>query len=163
MNYETIAVYSQVVGAVFFAAAMIFIWVKFIQPAVIASQEANNRHIAEAERHRDEAKAALDALQGEIAAAQRDADAIATRARVVAESEIKKAAAEAREMGERAVRNAQGELARSRVAARQRMREEMLASALVLARAEAERRMTASISARLVETFVESLERGGRN
>lgn len=163
MNYEAIAVYSQVVGAVFFAAAMIFIWVKFIQPAVTAAQEANNRLIAEAERHRDEAKAALDALQGEIAAAERDAKAIKTRAGALAQSEIQKAAAEAREMGERAVRNAQGELARSRAAARQRMREQMLESALEQARAEAARRISAPVDARLIESFVESLERGGRN
>ena len=159
MNYELIALYSQVIGAVFFAVAMVFIWTKFVQPAVIAAQAASNRQIAEAERRRDEAKAVLASLQGEISSAERDAAAITAQATASARNEIEKATREARESGERSVRNAQGELARSRVAARERMRDEMLDAALALARAEAAARITPTVDARLVGTFVDSLER----
>ncbi|MDQ6822922.1 MAG: hypothetical protein M3Z07_00275 [Candidatus Eremiobacteraeota bacterium] len=160
MNYELIALYSQVIGALFFAVAMIFIWTKFVQPAVIAAQAASNRQIAEAERRRDEAKVALDSLQGEIGAAETDAAAIKARAGASARIEIEKATREARESGERSLRNAQGELARSRIAARERMRDEMLDAALALARGEAAARITPEVNTRLVDTFVKSLERG---
>jgi len=162
VNYEAVALYSQVGGSAFFLAAMIFIWVRFIQPAVIASQEANNRLIAEAERHRDEAKAMLDGLQGEIEKAQADAAAIKTRAGVQAEREIEAMLAEANAAGERAVRNASGELARSRVAAQARLREEFLERSLDLARGEASKRVSAPVNAKLVAEFAEVLDSGGR-
>lgn len=163
MNYGAIAFYSQIVAAVLFAASIVWVWAKFIAPSVLAAQEKNNAQIAEAERHRDEAKAALDALQSEISAAERDAQTIKARAASLAAGEIAKAVAESRDIGVRAVRNAQGELARSRAAARERMREQMLEAALELARSEAGRRISPPVNARLVESFVESLERGGRN
>lgn len=161
INYQAIAIYSQVASSVLFLLAMIWIWMKFIQPAVLAAQQAKNAQIAEAERHRDEAKAALDALQGEIDNARRDALAIEQRAQAQAQAEREAVLREAREAGERAVRNAQGELARSRAAAREQLRDEMLEAALNEARVQAAQRVDAVVNQRLVGTFLNKLEHGG--
>ncbi len=157
MTYERIALFSQVVSAILFIVVMVFIWIKYIQPAVLVAQERHNRQIAEAERHRDEAKAALDALQGEIGGAQSDAEAIKQRALAQAEREHDAAVAEAKAAGERAMRNAQGELGRSRAAARTQLRTELLDKALEVARGEAARRVDAPINAQLVHSFVDQL------
>ncbi|MGZ3498249.1 MAG: F0F1 ATP synthase subunit B family protein [Vulcanimicrobiaceae bacterium] len=160
MNYTEIAIWSQVASAVLFIAAMVVIWIKYIQPAVLAAQENHNKQIAEAERHRDEAKAILDSLQGEIEAAQRDAASIKERAQTQAEREREAAIAEAKAAGERALRNAQAELDRSRAAARVQLRHELLDKALDLARKEAAERVDATVNAKLVDEFVHYLERG---
>jgi F0F1-type ATP synthase membrane subunit b/b' len=163
MNYTLIAEYSQIASSILFVVVMIWIWMKFIQPAIVVAQENQNAKLAEAERHRDEAKATLESLQGELGAAQRDAEAIKQRCVVQAATEREAVIREAREAGERAVRNAQGELERSRAAARVRLRDELLERALGIARVQAAERVDASDNHELVTSFVGSLEHGGRN
>jgi F-type H+-transporting ATPase subunit b len=158
VSYTQIAEYSQIASAVLFLAVMIWIWIKFIQPAVLVAQRNANAQIAEAERHRDEAKAVLDSLQGEIASAQRDAEAIKERCRLQAQSEREAVLLEAREAGERAVRNAQGELGRARAAAREQLRDELLNQALQLARTQASQRVDERVNAQLVGSFLASIE-----
>ncbi|MEO6912833.1 MAG: hypothetical protein ABI182_02275 [Candidatus Baltobacteraceae bacterium] len=161
-NYESIAVWSQVISAVVFMAALVWIWVKFIQPAIIAAEAAHNKQIAETERHRDELKATVDMLQTEITIAQNDAESIKQRGAEQVVRERNEALTQARGEGERAVANARGELDRGRVAARAKMRTELLDKALNLAKVDAAKRVDASMNARLVNRFVGSLERGGR-
>jgi F0F1-type ATP synthase membrane subunit b/b' len=163
MNYALIAEYSQIASAVLFVAVMIWIWVKFIQPAVVTAQENANAQLAEAERHRDEAKAQLESLRGEIGNAQRDAVAIKQRVEAQAKAECEAMVGEARRAGERAIANAQGELERSRASARTRLRDELLDQALTLARTQAEQRVDAGVNAQLVGSFLNSLEHGTRN
>ncbi|MDQ2681247.1 MAG: hypothetical protein M3Y21_09580 [Candidatus Eremiobacteraeota bacterium] len=162
-NYEQIAVWSQIISAVVFVAALVWIWIKFIQPAIISAQNAHNKQIAEAERRRDELKASVDVLQGEIATAHQDAQAIKARAGEQVERESAEALVQAREEGERAVKNARGELDRRRVGAREQMRAELLDKALDLARAEATTRVDDALNSELVNRFVGSLERAGSN
>ena len=118
MNYEAIAEWSQVASAILFLAVLVWMWFKFIQPAVLAAQAAQNARINEAERHRDEAKAALEGLQREIGVAQQDALAIKDRIASLEAAERETVLREAREAGERALRDAEGELARARCGAR---------------------------------------------
>jgi F0F1-type ATP synthase membrane subunit b/b' len=127
------------------------------------AQQNQNAKLAEAERHRDEAKAVLESLQGELGAAQTDAGAIKQRVAAQGESEREAVIREAREAGERALRNAQGELARSRTAARERLRDELLERALGIARIQATERVDANVNQELVTSFLGSLEHGGRN
>jgi F0F1-type ATP synthase membrane subunit b/b' len=157
--YVQIALWSQVVSAILFLVVLLWLWVKFIQPAILAAQVRYNKHIAEAERHRDEAKATLDMLQNEITGAGRDADLIRQRATTQAQREYDAAVAEAREAGERSLANAQAEFGRAVAAARDRLRVEMLEKALDRARREASRRLTPEANAKLVDGFVASLER----
>lgn len=156
--YIRIALWSQVVAAVLFICFLAWIWVKFLQPAILAAQERQNKQIAEAERHRDEAKAMLDLLRTQISGATHDAEAIKQRAAAQAKREYDAAVAEATEAGERALTNAKGELDRARGAAREQLRREILDRALAQARRDAERRIDAPVNARLVNDFLRSLE-----
>lgn len=160
MNYEAIAQWSQVVSAIAFLGAMVWIWVKFIQPAVLTAQQAQNERIKEAELHRDQAKQRLDSLQGEIGSAQSEAATMKDRAQAQGQREHDVIVAEARDAGERQFRNAQGELDRARVAARDRLRAELADKALDVAAAEAAQRVDAGVNAQLVNAFVSNLERG---
>lgn len=156
--YVRIALWSQVVAAVLFICFLVWLWTKYLQPAVLAAQERQNKQIAEAERHRDEAKAMLDVLRTQITGASHDADAIKQRAVAQAKREYDAAVAEATEAGQRALANANGELQRARAAARDQLRREMLDRALSQARRDAERRIDTPTNARLVNDFLGSLE-----
>jgi F0F1-type ATP synthase membrane subunit b/b' len=157
MNYTAIAEYSQIASAALFFATMVWIWIKFIQPAVLTAQANANAQVAQAERHRDEARAVLGSLQGEVDAARRDATAIKERCVTQARAEHDALLKEAREAGERALRNAQGELQRARGAAQERFRDELLEHALHLARTQAAQRVDDPMNARLVASFLASL------
>jgi len=159
-TYDAVALYSQIGWAVVFMIALVWASKKFAGPAVMAAQEATNRRIAEAERHRDEAKAALDVLQLEIDGAARDAAAIRARSVDFAMHERETALAEAREAGERALRNAAGELDRARAAAREALRTELLEKALDLAKTDARARIDAGYGEKLVADFVSSIAKG---
>jgi F-type H+-transporting ATPase subunit b len=163
MNYEAVSRWSDIVSAILFIGAMVWIWMKFISPAVLSAQENSNKQIAEAERHRDDAKATLEALRTEIDGAKRDAELIRRRVEDQAKRETQAHLREAREAGERALRNADGELARSRGAAREALRDELAGKALALARTQAASRVDDRLNAELVKHFIGSLERGGAN
>lgn len=156
--YLQIAIWSQVCSAVVFIAAMVYVWIRWLQPMVLAAQERSNRQIAEAERHRDEAEEALAALHEEIEGAREDAELIRERANAYAEHERQAALAEATAAGDRTLRNARAELDRARAAARQRFRLEIAEKALAVARDDAQRRIDARTNARLVDGFLTTLE-----
>jgi len=157
MNYDAIAFWSQIAGFVLFAVSLVWAAAKWITPAISSAQRASNERIALAERHRDEMLGALESLRSEIDGAKRDAQTILERAKERAQHERSAIVAEAREAGERMVHNAQGELERARNAARERMREDLAAKALEIARESAAQRVDASANARLMKEFLESL------
>jgi F0F1-type ATP synthase membrane subunit b/b' len=163
VNYAEIAKWSDIISALLFVGVLVWLWLRFLQPAVLAAQEQSNNHIAQTERHRDEAKAALRALQSEIEGAEHDAQLIRDRALAQASHERAAILAEAKIAGERALRSAEGELDRARAAARERFREELAASALALARHNAQTQINDTVNSRLVQAFAESLEHGGKN
>jgi F0F1-type ATP synthase membrane subunit b/b' len=159
MNYTLIAFWSQIAAFVAFIAGIVWVWKRFMEPAVIAAKDASNRSLAEAERHREEAVAALDVLREEISGAEQDGVAIRQRAADQARRERDAAIAEANEAGERQIRGAEGELERARLSSRDRLREEILDRALVIARAQAAGRVDAAVNATLVDRFIAGLER----
>jgi F0F1-type ATP synthase membrane subunit b/b' len=159
--YIKIAVWSQVVSSIFFIAVLAFVWYRWMLPVLLAAQSRSNRQIAEAERHRDEVRGALTALREEIESARHDAGLIVARADVHARHEREAALKETTESGERTLHDAQGELGRARAAARQRLRDELVAGALKLARGDAVARVGPGIERRLIDGLVGSLERSG--
>jgi F0F1-type ATP synthase membrane subunit b/b' len=159
--YLQIAIWSQVISSIVFIAALVILWVRWLQPVFLAAQERSNRQISEAERHRSEAKAALDLLREEIQTAHYDAQLIERRSTDRVEHERQAMLAEATEAGERALKDAGRELERARAAARQRLRGELLQAALQLARRDAARLTSAALDNRLVDRFIGSLERIG--
>lgn len=156
--YIKIAIWSQVVSSIIFLAVLAYMWFRWILPVVMAAQQRSNRQIAEGERHRDEVKAALDSLRAEIETARHDAHLIEERATARAEHERQALVREATEAGERALTEAGRELERARAAARQRLRDELVASALQIAREDAARRVGPALDARFIERFTGSLE-----
>lgn len=163
MNYEAIAVWSQVAGSVLFIVVLVWLFNKFMIPAVVAAAKAKNEEIALAERRRDDMKAHVELLRGSLGAAQKDAQAIKARAIDQAQHERERALEESRLAGERQVRSADGELERARAAARESFRNELLEKALGAARSQAASRVDAGTNSRLVDQFLHSLERGGLN
>ena len=156
--YLEISIWSQVASSILFLGALVFIWNKWIMPVVLAAQAHSNAQITQSERHRDEAKEALVALREEIDTARRDAQLIGQRAEVHAQREREAVLKDATESGERALRDAGGELERARTAARLRLRDELLERALQIARHDAAQRVGPALDSRLVERFVGSLE-----
>lgn len=163
MNYEAIAVWSQVISSILFLAVLIWMFVKLIIPLVMTAQKNKNDEIARAEQRRDAAKARLEELRSSTGDADADAAAIKERAGAQAEREVQSAVAEAAAAGERALRNAQGELERARAAASESLRNEFLEKALARARDEAAKRVTAGVNSELVDRFVNTLGHGGLN
>jgi F0F1-type ATP synthase membrane subunit b/b' len=160
--YLEIAVWSQALSSVIFIAVLVFMWYRWILPVLLDAQARSHRQIAEAERHRDEVKGALVALQEEIENARHDAGLIAQRAELHAAREREALIAETTQAGERSLRDAGGELERALTAARSRLRDELVKRALQIARGDAVARVGAPVDARLIEGFVGSLEHGPR-
>lgn len=163
MNYDEIAKWSQVISALVFYAVLVWMWFKFLAPALKTAQTNQNKVISEAERHRDEAKNALETLRGEIEGARHDAKLIRARADEQARDEASAIVTEARTAGDRALRNAQGEITRARAEGRDALRAAFAEKALELARQDAQRRVDGSMNVQLVNAFTASLEHGAKN
>ncbi len=159
-TYEAIATYSQVVAAVLFIIVVVYLWNRFISPAVLAAQARKNAELLESEKRRDDARAELERAQAEVAKAESDVRAIAARAETDATRLHEKAIAEARAEGERLMTGAQGELARSREVAREHLRDDLLERAMQIAR-DAASRLDEATNRRLVGEAVDTAERGG--
>jgi len=157
--YEQVALWSQVLGRVGFLTIVVWCWFRFVTPAVIVARDRKNAELLEAERRRDAAKTEVEAARRELEIAGADAaaiharaerDALRTRERIVSEAAVE---------GDRVVRNAGGELERSRLAARERLRGELLARALEIAR-ESARQVGDETDRRLMSDVISSLESG---
>ncbi|MDQ6826255.1 MAG: hypothetical protein M3Z14_03535 [Candidatus Eremiobacteraeota bacterium] len=163
MNYQAISTWSQVISAILFAAVLVWMFRKFLVPAIAVAQQTRNEEIRVAEKRRDQAQSDIVSMRSVLAAAEIDAASIRERANMDALRERGRAVEEAREAGERALRNAHGELARSRLTAREALRTELIDLALGVARREANAKVDRSTNALLVRTFLDRLERGGIN
>jgi len=159
VNYEAIATWSQVISSILFIGVLMWLFRRFMIPLIMAAQKSKNDEIALAERRRDEAKAALEALQARTGSAQADENAIRERALAQAQRERQTALAQAKEAGERVLRNAEGELRRARAAARDKLRAELASGALALARTEAAEKIDAARNARIVAGFLRFVQR----
>lgn len=160
--YFEIAVWSQVLSSIVFIGVLVFMWFKWLLPLFMAAQARSNRQIAEAERHRDDVKAALEALRAEIETANQDASLIVERAKARAEHERRAMLDEAAAAGERSLENAGRELERARASARRRLRDELFEKALSLARGDATQRVGRALDTRLISEVADSLEQSVR-
>ena len=157
--YEKVSVASQFFSAILFALIMVWMWIKFIAPALKVAQDNENKQIALTELHLEESKAALGLLRQENEGAARDAESIRKRAAELAAYERAIALAEAKESGERVLHNASGELDRARAAGRERLRTELVDRVLGIARARAIQRVDGATDAKLIASFVASVEK----
>ena len=160
MSLETLAQVSQIVGAVIFIIAAVAIWIKYIAPGVQAYQASKNAELAEAESRRERMRADVGTARTEVETADAAARTIRERVDAAAARDRAKALEDAQHEAERIVRNAEGELARARLAARDRLRVEFIEKALAKARADAPARITDATNRTLVESTVTDLVRG---
>lgn len=160
--YITVAIWSQIVASVLFLGVLVFMWFRWILPVVLAAQERSNEQIAEAERHRDEMKLALEMLHREIETARRDAERIGERVTARVEHERQAMLDEATQAGKRSLEDAHRELERALAAGRRQLRDDLVERALHLAREDATRLAGPALDARFVDRFTDSLERAAR-
>jgi F0F1-type ATP synthase membrane subunit b/b' len=160
VNLETLAVASQIAGAVIFVVAAIVIWNKYIAPGVKAYQAAKNAELAEAESRRERMRADVGAARSEVETAEAAARVIRERVEAAAAADRAKTLEDAQHEAERIVHNAEGELERARLAARDRLRVEFIVKALAKARAEAHARVSGATNTALVERTIADLVRG---
>jgi F-type H+-transporting ATPase subunit b len=158
--YENLAIGSQVGGSIVFLVVVVYLWFKYLAPAVAASQARKNAEIEESERRRDAEKSAIETARAEVSSAEADAVSIRERAVREAQAEAERIVAEAKADGERAVQNADGELERGRSAARVRLREEILAKALEIARGAAAN-VDDATNSRVVGATLDGIDRDG--
>ncbi|MBV9270248.1 MAG: hypothetical protein JO165_04085 [Candidatus Eremiobacteraeota bacterium] len=161
--WAEIARWSVVASSVIFAMFLVWMFRKFIVPAIEAAQRAKNEEIAAAERHLADANERCAQLEAEVARADSDAAAIRRRGEEQGGVEYQATVREATEAGERALRNAGGELDRARAVAREQLRTKLVERALDIADARAAERVDANVNERLIKEFVNSLQRGGSN
>jgi len=159
MHLEALATYSQWAGAPAFLIVIIWLFGKFVAPGVAAYEASRNADLANTEARRQKLNAEVSAARAGIEAADRDAAAIVARAKEFAESEAAGVLAEAQADAARVVRNGEGELGRSRLAARARLRDELVELALKEARAAAAARVDPAANSRLVSGTVDTLVR----
>jgi len=160
VNYEAIALTSQIVAAVVFAAIVVWGFIRLVTPAINAATAAKNEEIAQNERRRDDAKRAVELSRSELGRAEGEARGIRERIEHDAQREAQHIVEEAKAEAERIIRNADGELARARIAARDELRIDLVEKALAEARKKATRQIDERADAALVTRFIEELERG---
>lgn len=160
MSLELLAQWSQIAGAVVFVIAIVLIWNKYIAPGVKTYQASKNAELADAEARREHIRADVAAARAEVERADEDCREIMGRVDIVVKREHDKLLAEARTEADRIVRNAEGELDRVRLAARDRLRIEFIEKALAMARGEAASRVGEDANRRLVAGTVDDLVRG---
>lgn len=161
IDYEAIALWSQVIAAVAFAVLVVMGFIKYITPAIEKATAAKNEETAESERRRDEALKDVEAARIALAQTVEDARRISERIRHDARVEAQNIVVEANADAERLIRNARGELARCRIAARDHLRVELIEKALAQARKMAAQRLDQNADSKLVQRFIGELERGG--
>jgi len=159
--FESVALWSQVAGAVAFLVVLVLLFRKYVIPAVAANERARNAEITGAESRRAALQAELAKAQADLERADRDAAEIRNRLIEQIAQTRAQLKAEAKADGERLVRNAEGELERARLAARDRLRIEFIERALAKARKEAAAHVSDATNERLVTRTVDDLVRGG--
>ncbi len=159
--YESLARWSQILGALAFVAVLVYLFRKFLAPAVTAAETAKNAEIEDMERRRAVAQADLETARRETADTASRAASIRQRGDHDAASERERILAEAHADGERSLVNAEGELVRGRASANERLRLRILERALDIAREGAAKRVDAATNDRIIASVIDSIENDG--
>jgi F0F1-type ATP synthase membrane subunit b/b' len=160
MSYESIAQYSEIIGGFAFLIVAIWLFRKFVLPAVRAGEISRNSDLVNTEHRREELRDEVADARAEVEAADRDVQAILARAETDARHEHETIIADARREGLRLIHNARGELERGRIAGRDKLRIEFIERALNHARTLAAEELTPAADTKLVAKTVDDLTIG---
>jgi F0F1-type ATP synthase membrane subunit b/b' len=156
--YEHLACWSQVFGSVAFLAVLVYVFRRFLIPAVIASQERKNAELVEAERRRDAAREDVVVAMRELGDVDEEVKALRVRAAVDARRERERILADATTEGKHWVSSAEKELERGRLAAREAFRVALLDKALRIARRSAAEHIDAQTDRELVSGLMDAVD-----
>jgi F0F1-type ATP synthase membrane subunit b/b' len=159
--YEMLARWSQILGALAFIGVLIYLFRKFLAPAVTAAEAAKNVEIEDMEKRRAAAQADAEAARRETADTADRAKNIRDRGERDSVSERERILAEAQADGARSIANAEGELVRARASANERLRARILERALEIARDGAAKRVDAATNERIIASVIDSIENDG--
>jgi F-type H+-transporting ATPase subunit b len=160
--YENLAQWSEILGGIAFVVVAFVLFRKLMLPMVQAAAVARNADLVNAERRREALRAEVAEARAELEAAMREGQSIRERGKADAQRERDRILADAVHEGTRIVQNADGELERARIAARDQLRIELIEAALNRARALARERIDEGVNARLVSKTVDELTGGAR-
>ena len=159
--YEHLAVWSQVLGSVAFIVVLVYLFKRFLVPAVGASQERKNAELVEAEHRRDAAKEDVAVARRELDAVEEEVKTLRVRAAVDARRERERILADATAEGKQLVSSAEGELDRGRAAACEAFRVALLDKALEIARRSAVEGIDAEKDRALVSGVMNAVDSRG--
>lgn len=158
--WDTIAQWSEIIGGVAFIVVAVWLFRKLVLPVIVRTTERKNAELLDAEKHRDALRARVAEARERVAEADREASAIEARAFGDAQREHEQIVDEARREGTRLLLNAQGELERARIAARDDLRITFIEKALRRARELATARVDDALNTRLVERTIDDVVKG---
>jgi F-type H+-transporting ATPase subunit b len=161
MNYDAIALWSQVIAAVVFAGLIVYGFMRLLTPSIARMTATKNDEIRENEKRRNDAVERVAAARAEIAEAATDGARIKEHIERDARREAAIIVATAHSEAQRLVRNAHADYERSRVASRDRLRIEMIDKALAVARKTVLGRIDEKAEATLVSRFIDELQHKG--
>lgn len=163
MNYQHLALLSIVISSILFALVIIYLFIKYLTPAVAAAQKTRNEEIAVAEQRRDAAVREAKTLRAQQEKLTKALEETLARSEVEARRERERIIAEARAEGERLVRHADGELDRARAAGQDTMQTKLIELALEKARIRAIAEVTADVDRGLSERFLDQVAQQDRS
>ncbi|HXN08650.1 MAG TPA: hypothetical protein VN860_03220 [Candidatus Acidoferrales bacterium] len=150
---------AKVVDFVIFVAAIVWVFNKYLAPALVAFQQTQNKLVADAQLHRERAELAIAQAQQAIEQAKVDAVRMVAVGKAQAAKLIEDERAAALEHAKRIVAHASGELERERYRVRRELLEETVEQAHAKARELARHEIDASKQQTLVERMMADLER----
>ncbi len=150
---------AKLVDFAVFVIALVWLWNRVGVSALTAQQEAQNRAIEAAARQREEAAAAVQAADAELAQATIDAKNMVEIGATQATRLVDDERAEAQEHARRLKAHADGELERERYRVRRELLEETVERAHAQAKEIVRQRLDPAAQSALVERVIEDLER----
>ncbi|HEV2878203.1 MAG TPA: hypothetical protein VGW96_01375 [Candidatus Eremiobacteraceae bacterium] len=150
---------AKVIDFIVFVGAIVWLWNKVGVKALVAHQETQNKLVADAQLHREQAELAIAAAQRAIEQAKVDAVRMVSVGKAQAAKLIEDERAEALERAKRIVAHAGGELERERYRVRRELLEETVEQAHAQAQELAKREIDPAKQHALVERMMTDLER----
>jgi len=150
---------AKIVNFVVFVAALVYGWNKIGVSMLTAQQEAQNKSVEDAARHREEAERSLRDAQAELETAKTDAKRMVEFGAAQAQRLVSDERAEAQEHSKRILAHAAGELDRERYRVRRELLEETVERAHEQAQSIVKRELDPARQRALVERLMTDLER----
>ncbi|MBC5825695.1 MAG: hypothetical protein GIW99_12020 [Candidatus Eremiobacteraeota bacterium] len=157
-QFFTPAYIAKTVDFILFVGFIVWLYRSYIQPALVAHQNAQNRAVEEAQSKRVQAAAGVIAAEEALVKAKIDAERIFSVAQEQAENMVVDERTKARERAQRVVAYAAGETQRERYRARHTLLLDTVDRAHQLAREAVRTSMDDDAQRRLVAAFVDDLE-----